>query len=219
VAGLPISCPGVFSVIAEREHVERSWPPPDPRGAGGETSTLALLDRARRGDREALDVLFARLLPSLRRWAHGRLGRRSRDISDTADLVQQAVVGALPHLVHFEPRRRDALRAYLRQAIRNRVTDELRRTARRPPHVPVEGADVTGGTSPLAVLLNAERGEHVRRALAGLRPEERELVVARLELGFSYAQISLATGRPSADAARMAVRRALLRLAEEMGSG
>ncbi|OFV88038.1 MAG: hypothetical protein A2V74_07095 [Acidobacteria bacterium RBG_16_70_10] len=59
----------------------------------------------------------------------------------------------------------------------------------------------------------------MRQALANLRPEERELVVARLELGYSYAQITVATGRPSPDATRMAVRRALLRLAEEMGSG
>ena len=44
-------------------------------------------------------------------------------------------------------------------------------------------------------------------------------MVARLELGYNYSQIALAAGRPSVDAARMAVRRALLRLAEEMGSG
>ena len=164
-------------------------------------------------------MLFARLLPSLRRWAHGRLGRNARDISDTADLVQQAVVGVLRHLGHFEPRRRDALRAYLRQAIRNRVTDELRRKVRRPPHVSVDDTEVTGGASPLALLLSSERDARFRRALAGLSLEERELVVARLELGYSYAQIMVATGHPSPDAARMAVRRALLRLAEEMGSG
>jgi len=205
--------------MAQRVPIERSWPAPDPHGPGGATSTLGLLHRARRGDKEALDALFARLLPSLRRWAHGRLQRGARDISDTADLVQLAVVGALRHLGHFEPRRRDALRAYLHQAIRNRVKDELRRNARRPPHVSVDGADVAGGASPFAVLLSAEQEQHLRRALASLRPEERELVVARLELGYSYAQITVATGRPSTDAARMAVRRALVHLAEEMGSG
>ena len=87
----------------------------------------------------------------------------------------------------------------------------------------MDGADVAGGASPFAVLLSAEREaereQRLRQALANLRPEERELVVARLELGYSYAQITVATGRPSPDATRMAVRRALLRLAEEMGSG
>jgi RNA polymerase sigma-70 factor (ECF subfamily) len=166
-----------------------------------------------------LDALFARLLPSLRRWAHGRLHRGARDVLETADLVQQAAVGALRHIDHFEPRRRDALRAYLRQAIRNRVKDELRRSGRRPHSVPVELADLEGGESPLSQLLSAEQEKRYRGALDNLRPEERELVVARLELGYSYEQFAVAAGRPSADAARMAVRRALLRLAEEMGSG
>jgi RNA polymerase sigma-70 factor (ECF subfamily) len=194
---------------------------PGPRQSGGSTTTLALLRRARHGDREALDVLFTRLLPSLHRWAHGRLQGGARDLSDTADLVQQAMVGALRHLDRFEPRRRDALRAYLRQAIRNRVADELRRSQRRPLHVPVDKEDVPapGGSSPLSQLLSAEQERGFRRALANLRPEEQELAVARLELGYNYSQIALATGRPSVDAARMAVRRALLRLAEEMGSG
>jgi RNA polymerase sigma-70 factor (ECF subfamily) len=173
----------------------------------------------RHGDREALDVLFARLLPSLRRWAHGRLQRGARGLLETADLVQQAMVGALRHIDRFEPRRRDALGAYLRQAIRNRIKDEARRSGRRPPHVSVDAIDVSGGESPLAQLLSAEQEQRFHRALDSLRPEERELVVARLELGYSYAQITVATGRPSADAARMALRRALLRLAEEMGSG
>ncbi len=166
-------------------------------------------------------MLFARLLPSLRRFAHGRLQRDARDGADTADLVQQAMVGALRHLDRFEPRRRDALRAYLRKAIRNRVTDEIRRVQRRPPHVHVHGDDVPApvGASPLSQLLTAEQEQSFRRALTVLRPEEQELVVARLELGYNYSQIALAAAKPSVDAARMAVRRALLRLAEEMGSG
>jgi len=131
------------------------------------------------------------------------------------------MVGALRHLERFEPRRRDALRAYLRQAIRNRVTDELRRSRRRPLHLPVDATDVAvpGGLSPLSLLLNAEQEERFRRALGSLRPEEQELIVARLELGYNYSQIAVATGRPTVDAVRMAVRRALLHLAEEMGSG
>lgn len=206
--------------IHQRAEGRRAPSASNSHRSGGSTTTLALLQRARHGDREALDVLFARLLPSLQRWAHGRLQGGARGVADTADLVQQAMVGALRHLDHFEPRRRDALRAYLRQAIRNRVADELRRSQRRPLHVPVDDEVPTpAGASPLSLLLSAEQEQRFRRALATLRPEEQELVVARLELGYNYSQIALATGRPSVDAARMAVRRALLRLAEEMGSG
>src|SRR5262245_36040754 len=42
-------------------------------------ATLELLARARAGDHEALNRLFARYLPSLRRWASGRLPHWSRD--------------------------------------------------------------------------------------------------------------------------------------------
>ena len=56
----------------------------------------------------------------------------------------------------------------------------------------------------------------MRRRCSGLRPEEREVIIARVELQQSYAQIAAAHGKASADAARMAVTRALVRLAEEM---
>jgi RNA polymerase sigma-70 factor (ECF subfamily) len=41
-------------------------------------------------------------------------------------------------------------------------------------------------------------------------------VVARIELGLTYSEIAAATGRPSMDAARMAVTRAIARLIEEL---
>jgi DNA-directed RNA polymerase specialized sigma24 family protein len=54
--------------------------------------------------------------------------------------------------------------------------------------------------------------------LARLHEDDRELVIARLELGLSYADIAASTGRSSANAARMAVVRALLRLSQELGN-
>ena len=56
----------------------------------------------------------------------------------------------------------------------------------------------------------------MRRRCSGLRPEEREVIIARVEMQQSYAQIAAAHGKASPDAARMAVTRALVRLAEEM---
>ena len=57
-----------------------------------------------------------------------------------------------------------------------------------------------------------------QEGLGRLAEQDRELIVARLELGYSYAQMALATGRPSEDAARMALKRSLVKLAEEMAS-
>ena len=65
----------------------------------------------------------------------------------------------------------------------------------------------------------SEAVERYEAALARLRAEEREAIVARIEMGGSYQEVAQALGKPSADAARMAVSRALLRLAEEMNRG
>ena len=53
-------------------------------------------------------------------------------------------------------------------------------------------------------------------ALERLRREDRELIVGALELGYSYEQLAVAVGKRSAESARIAVRRALARLAIEM---
>ena len=55
--------------------------------------------------------------------------------------------------------------------------------------------------------------EGYEAALQRLPAGERELIIARVEMGLTYAELADAAGKPSADAARMAVTRALLRLA------
>src|SRR6516162_8872170 len=79
--------------------------------------TVDLVERAKAGDSEALNTLFSRFLPALRRWASGRLPRWSRDLMDTDDLVQETVVRAVKRIDRFESRHEGALQAYLRQAI------------------------------------------------------------------------------------------------------
>ncbi len=61
--------------------------------------------------------------------------------------------------------------------------------------------------------------ERYEAALARLSDTDRELIVASVELGYNYEQLAEATGRRSADAARKAARRALIKLAEEMERG
>ena len=68
---------------------------------GGLDSTVRLLERARGGDRDALDQLFARYVPSLRRWASGRLPQWARDIADTHDLVQDTVLETFKKIEAF----------------------------------------------------------------------------------------------------------------------
>ena len=99
---------------------------------GEPESTFELIERARKGDQDALERLFARHLRPLQRWASGRLPKWARDLADTDDLVQDTLLQTFKRIEDFEPRRVGALQAYLRQAVLNRLRDELRRKGAAP---------------------------------------------------------------------------------------
>jgi len=179
-------------------------------------STFDLVERAKTGDSNALNDLFARYLPSLRRWASGRLPRWTRDVMDTDDLVQETIVRAVRRMDRFESRHEGALQAYLRQAVVNRIRDEVRRAKRAPVSELLDDNAADPSASPLENAIGLEALDRYEAALNRLRPEEREAIVARVEMDGTYQDVARALGKPSADAARMAVSRALLRLAEEM---
>jgi RNA polymerase sigma-70 factor, ECF subfamily len=179
-------------------------------------STFHLIDRAKAGDQAALDRLFDRHLKPLRRWARGRLPGWARDLADTDDLVQETLLQTFKKIDGFEPRRVGALQAYLRQAVLNRIRDELRRKGRRPESTELHGLEEDRAASPLEQAIGQEAVERYERALARLRPEEQEVVIGRVEMGYSYEELAEALGKPTSDAARKAAERALVRLAEEM---
>ena len=168
-------------------------------------------------DGEALNRLFARYVPSLNQWARGRLPNWARDISDTHDLVQETVVHVFKKLDNFEYRGEGALLAYLRQALMNRIRNEIRRAWSRPATELLDPAIEDPSRSPVDAAISTQEMEHYEAAIGRLRSDERELVIARVELGLTYPEIATALKRPTADAARMAVGRALVRLAQEMG--
>jgi RNA polymerase sigma-70 factor, ECF subfamily len=187
---------------------------------GGHTldpeSSFDLLQRVQRGDAEALNRLLQRYMPALNRWARGRLPHWARDLSDTQDLVQDAVIQAMKHLGTFRPQREGALQAYLRQALMNRIRDELRRAHRRPPPTELPEGLATPSASPLEEAIGTEALDLYETALAELHEDEREAIIARVELGQSYQEVAAILGKPSAEAARVAVYRALIRLAQKM---
>jgi RNA polymerase sigma-70 factor, ECF subfamily len=184
-------------------------------------SSVALLERGRAGDAQALDILFARYLPVLNRWAAGRLPVWARDLADTRDLVQDALVGSLKHLNRIEVRGPGALAAYVRAAILNRVRMEIRRAGRRPHHEELDLQSIDRrrldvGLSPLDVVLGHEDAERYERALAQLPADYQEAIVARLESGCDYTELAVLLGKPTTGAARLVARRAVLKLAALM---
>lgn len=135
----------------------------------------------------------------------------------TTDVVQDAAINVMRRLGSFEPRRRGGLRAYLRQAVQNRIRDLIRQRNRRggaPDDVgdlPLPSKD-----SPWRDLVTREETERYLGGLRRLSPEDQVLIVGRIDLGYDYDQLAVVSGRPGPDAARMAVRRAIERLAQEM---
>jgi RNA polymerase sigma-70 factor (ECF subfamily) len=180
-------------------------------------SSVDLLLKAQSGDEDALNRLLARYLPRLRRWASGRLPWGLRTLLDTGDLVQDAVISALPHLNTLEIRTERALQFYLQRAVKNRIIDLHRRALRRPAREELPEHAVAAGTSPDDAAIGAEALERYERALASLKQEERQALVLRIELGLGYQEIATQLDKASSDAARMAVARAMVRLADKMG--
>lgn len=200
-------------------------PKPDPNAApredaashgGDASSSMTLVARAQAGDRDALEQLVARYLPRMRRWARGRLPKGARGLADTSDLVQETVFQTFRQIERFEVRGEGALQAYLRQALMNRVRDYARMAGRRPVTSAFETGAEFPARSPVEEAVGQQVLDRYEDALSRLRETDRELVIARVELGLDIDEIAAAFDKPTPAAARKAVARALLRLAQEM---
>jgi RNA polymerase sigma factor (sigma-70 family) len=200
------------------EDVQGVRPPAEEAGPIllSDEPTMELVIRARNGDRMATEALLERCLPQLQRWAHGRLPAAARGSLDTNDLVQDAALNLVKRLELFEPRHVGAMQGYLRQSVINRIRDEVRKIGRHAPPTELPDDHPSDRTSPLEAAIQSEAYERYRQALARLEPKDRELIVARVEVQWSVAEIAQRFGMRTVDATRMAVSRAVRRLTEHM---
>ena len=174
-------------------------------------STSRLIERIQHGQDAARDELFQRCLPLLRRFAHGRLPSSCRDLGETDDLVQSALLRSLKRVQGFDARGRGAFFAYLRQITLNVIRDEIRKRASRPEHT----ADFSEAPPIAGIVDSATLGAY-ENGLAQLSETQRAAIIMRFEFDMSYPEIAVEMDSPSADAARMLVARGLKRLAEIM---
>ena len=181
--------------------------PPTASAAKADDSTKDLVVRAKVGDRSAENELVRRSLPRLRRFAHGRLPPAVRNGYDTEDIVQDSILQTLQRLPAFDPARPGGLQAYLRVALQNKVKDAVRRRARFGSLGDV-AEPVDRRPSPYDAVEEKEMVARQEAVLNRLRQSDRALLVARIELGYDYAHIARLFGKPSPDAARVAVHRA-----------
>ena len=176
-------------------------------------STLTLVARARAGDRVALESIVDRYQPALMRFAHGRVPGPVRGLLESADIVQVAMLHTIARLDRIDPRRPGSLLAYLRCAVLNQIRDEIRRAHRRPQAVDLDEALPGFDPDPLEQVISEEERQRYDMALTQLPPEYQEAFLMRIEMDCGYREIAEALGKPSAEAARMIVRRAVLMMA------
>lgn len=119
---------------------------------------------ARAGDREGLDLLLRRYLPRLSRWARGRLPAHARDLLDTDDLVQDALVRTIRSVEQFDERWKGAFHCYLRKAVLNNIRNQVRRVEPRDRAYGEAVPPAGPGPSPLEELIGRESLERYERA-------------------------------------------------------
>lgn len=189
---------------------------------------MQLLNRARIGDKVAVNDLCARYGPRLQTVVRLRLGRRLRSKLESMDVVQDALVAALPHVQVKPFESGAAFFHWLTTILENRVRDLAdhfsagkRDTAREQRQANAAAGD--GGsvfdpigqagtfTTPSQIIGMGEEVERLETAIDSLPDDQREaLILVRYE-GMSFAQAGAALGR-SPDAVRMLVSRAIIKL-------
>jgi RNA polymerase sigma factor (sigma-70 family) len=185
---------------------------PNPQDLG---ATAELFRRARAGDESALNSIYKRFWGVLCRVAHGRLPKCARGLTDTQDVVQNAMVNALKSVRDFEPNYPGAFLAYMHKCVINEIHTQVRKANRRPTAGPIPEDLPSGGPSPIEIAIGTDTHDRYEQALDMLEDDDRQIIIAYVEMGLTYADLAETLGI-QVNAARMRVARALLRLAEAM---
>jgi RNA polymerase sigma factor (sigma-70 family) len=178
-------------------------------------STTELVIKARNGDRTAGNEVAGREMVRLRRWAHGRLPRFARDICDTEDMVQDALLRTWRRIDTLDVSKAGNLHSYTRQTVKNSVIDQVRRAIRRPQDDEVDDL-ADSRPAPDVEAARRETQTQIKVAMARLTPTEQKLIKARVDKEWPYDVIARKLGKPSPEAARVAVHRACKRLLAEL---
>ncbi len=186
----------------------------DGAAPAGEESAEDLIERvARSGDREAFARLFRRFAPRVKSY----LRRLGCDPGQAEELAQETMVMVWRRAASFD-RGRAGASTWLFTIARNKRIDALRRE-RRPELDPDDPALVPDPVpSAETPLLARDRGRRLATALAGLPPEQAELI--RLAYFDDQSQSEIAAGRQlPLGTVKSRLRLALARLRRALDDG
>jgi RNA polymerase sigma-70 factor (ECF subfamily) len=145
-----------------------------------ETPTRTLIEKAKHGDRSALEALVESRRPALEAWIAARLGARLRGKIDVEDVLQDTVVRALKAIDGFRGTEENSFESWLR-GIAGHVILYAAQKHRRDG-ASLEGDVSAGDTSPSKASRRQDRFDRLQRALDMLSPDHRDVIVlARIE--------------------------------------
>ena len=190
--------------------------------------TARLLEQAHAGDQAALNELFARHRPRLRRMVELRLDRRLQARIDASDVVQEAYVDAITRLDEYLRKPSYPLFLWLRLVVgerllklhRHHLGTQMRDAGQEVSIYRGASGCLVGGlaaqllgkhTSPTQAAVRAERMMRVQEALNALGMIDREVLSLRHFEEMTLAETALALGIEESAAAKRYVR-ALKRL-------
>src|SRR5262245_3256272 len=197
--------------------------------------SVDLIERARAGDRAALDALFARHRGRLRRMVEMRLDTRLQARLDASDVVQEAYVEVAERLEEYLRDPRIPLFLWLRLVVGERLIRlhrhhlgtqmrdagrevSLYRGALPAASSAALAAQLLGRyTSPTQAAVRAERILRVQEALNTLEPVDREILSLRHFEELTAGETALVLGIEESAAAKRYFR-ALKRLKETLAS-
>lgn len=153
-------------------------------------SDEALLRRYRRGQTEALTELVERYKRPLYSYILSFTGQRS----EADDVFQEVWLRAIRAMPFF--RRRNFL-GWLFRIAHNLLVDRFRRQKETwsleevgEEQTPLKDRLKDARTGPLEKLASEELGERIRRAVAALTPDQREVFMMRTEGGLTFREIA-----------------------------
>jgi RNA polymerase sigma-70 factor (ECF subfamily) len=153
-------------------------------------SDAILVTRAKAGDREALDALCSRHAPKVERLARHLL----RDPEDARDAAQEALAKLCVRLRQF--RGEAQFSTWLHRLVVNTCRDvgERQRTRTHEPLPEELGADLEH--DPARGVRISELRRELCDSLAGISPEQAQVIVLKDALGYTFEEIAAAADMP-----------------------
>jgi RNA polymerase sigma-70 factor, ECF subfamily len=139
---------------------------------------------------------------------------------DVDDIVQETLIGATSSIGGLRGESRAQVAAWLLSIARYKVADHLRSRYRHPQESlqAGQGARSVDPARPVdEVVIERDRAERLRQALALLTPEQEEVLMLRFILGFGINEVAEITRRPSG-AVKSLQHRALASLQQKLAA-